>query len=139
MEWFRDADAALIALDLGVDTSTPAGQALATTLITLSGWERERIARRIRNGLEEVRGADSPLGPAIVSARPELIERIAAMAASGMTLQAIADQLNAEGVPTFGGVPTWRPSTVQTALGRRPAEERDPRDQLPWLGGGRER
>jgi hypothetical protein len=38
-----------------------------------------------------------------------------------MTLQAIADQLNAEGVPTLRGGALWRPSSVQTALGyRRP-------------------
>jgi hypothetical protein len=45
-----------------------------------------------------------------------------------MTLQAIADQLNAEGVPTLRGGKKWRPSSIQGALGyRRP----DPRDHLP--------
>jgi resolvase-like protein len=46
VNWFRDADAALIALDLGLDTSTPEGNRVATTLITLTGWAGERIARR---------------------------------------------------------------------------------------------
>ena len=48
MEWFRDAGAGLVALDLGVDTSTPVGHEVAATLITLGDWERERIARRTR-------------------------------------------------------------------------------------------
>jgi hypothetical protein len=38
-----------------------------------------------------------------------------------MTLQAIADELNAEGVPTIRGGKQWRPSSVQAAAGyRRP-------------------
>jgi hypothetical protein len=40
----------------------------------------------------------------------------------GMTLQAIADVLNAEGVPTLRGGAMWRPSSVQRAAGyRRPS------------------
>ena len=44
------------------------------------------------------------------------------MRASGMTLQAIADALNAQGEPTVRGGARWRPSSVQAALGykRRP-------------------
>jgi hypothetical protein len=34
-----------------------------------------------------------------------------------MTLQGIADVLNAEGVPTLRGGAEWRPSSVQTAAG----------------------
>jgi hypothetical protein len=58
------------------------------------------------------------------------MERIAAMRAGGLTLQAIADQLNAEHVPTLRGGAKWRPSSIQAALGyRRPT----PRDHLPRL------
>jgi hypothetical protein len=47
------------------------------------------------------------------------------MRSSGMTLQAIADRLNAEGVPTLRGGKLWRPSSVQVALGyRRPGQGR---------------
>ena len=43
------------------------------------------------------------------------------MRAEGMTLQAIADSLNDEGVPTLRGGQKWRPSSVQAAAGyRRP-------------------
>jgi Recombinase len=42
--------------------------------------------------------------------------RIAAMRAEGMTLQAIADVLNEEGVSTPRGG-KWRPSSVQEELG----------------------
>jgi hypothetical protein len=50
------------------------------------------------------------------------------MRAANMTLQAIADRLNADDVPTLRGGMKWRPSSIQSALGyRRPA----PRDHLP--------
>ena len=43
------------------------------------------------------------------------------MRAQGMSLQAIADRLNEEGVPTLRGGEKWPPSSVQAAVGyRRP-------------------
>jgi DNA invertase Pin-like site-specific DNA recombinase/peptidoglycan hydrolase-like protein with peptidoglycan-binding domain len=133
MEWFRDARAGLIALDLGVDTSTPEGHEVSATLITLGDWEHERIARRTRSGLAEVRAGGRPTGRPKVSDRPDLAARITAMRAANMTLQAIADQLNAEGVPTMRGGAMWRPSSVQAALGYRRPGTRSVRDQLPTL------
>jgi DNA invertase Pin-like site-specific DNA recombinase len=133
MEWFRDAGAGLVALDLDVDTSTPGGHEVAATLITLGDWERERIARRTRSGLAEVRASGRPTGRPSVSDRPDLVERINAMRAANMTLQAIADQLNAEGVPTLRGGAMWRPSSVHSALGYRRPGTRTPRDQFPTL------
>jgi DNA invertase Pin-like site-specific DNA recombinase/peptidoglycan hydrolase-like protein with peptidoglycan-binding domain len=127
MDWFRQARATLIALDLGIDTSTPEGDHVAETLIALSTHEHERIASRTRMGLA---AAVRPNGRPAVSDRPELRERIAAMRAANMTLQAIADQLNAEHLPTLRGGTKWRPSSIQAALGyRRPG----PRDHLPSL------
>jgi hypothetical protein len=62
------------------------------------------------------------------------MDRIVAMRAADMTLQAIADQLNAENVPTLRGGARWRPSSIQACLGyRRP----EPRDHLPELKRGR--
>ena len=134
VEWFRDAHAALVALDLGIDTSTPTGHELAATLVKLSGWERERIARRARSGLAAVPTPAKPGGRAAVADRPALLERINAMRAANMTLQAIADQLNAEGVPTMRGGQMWRPSSVQAALGyKRPGTRGNARDELPSL------
>jgi DNA invertase Pin-like site-specific DNA recombinase len=128
MAWFRDADATLIALDLDIDTSTPEGRHVASTLIALSAREHDRIASGTRRGLAKGRASGRPTGRPAVSHRPELVERIAAMRAANMTLRAIADQLNAEGVPTLRGGKKWRPSSIQAALGyRRPGT----RDHLP--------
>jgi DNA invertase Pin-like site-specific DNA recombinase len=130
LAWFRDAHATLVALDVGIDTSTPEGHHVAATLIALGNYEHERIVTRTRIGLAEVRAKRSTRGRPAVSDRPELMERIAAMRADNMTLQAIADQLNAEGVPTLRGGAKWRPSSIQATLGyRRPG----PRDRLPSL------
>ena len=130
MAWFRDANATLIALDLGIDTSTAEGERVASTLIALSARAHERIADRTRNRLAERRANGHSNGRPAVRDRPELMERIAAMRAGGLSLQAIADQLNAENVPTLRGGAKWRPSSIQAALGyRRPG----PRDHLPRL------
>jgi hypothetical protein len=65
---------------------------------------------------------DTPAAGWAVSDVPELQRRIAAMREQGMTLQAIADTLNDEGVPTVRGGAQWRPSSVQRATGyRRPS------------------
>ena len=41
--------------------------------------------------------------------KPELRERIRSLRAEGMTLQAIADRLNRDGVLTLRGGAEWRP------------------------------
>jgi Resolvase, N terminal domain len=46
VRWFRDAGATLIALDLGMDTSTPEGRRLASALITLNGWAGDWLATK---------------------------------------------------------------------------------------------
>jgi DNA invertase Pin-like site-specific DNA recombinase len=131
MEWFRVAGAGLIALDLGVDTSTPVGQEIAATLVALGDWEHERIVRRTRSGLTEVKASGRRAGRPSLRDHPDLVERITAMRSANMTLQAIADQLNAEGVPTLRGGAMWRPSSVQAALGYRRPTARSTRNKLP--------
>jgi DNA invertase Pin-like site-specific DNA recombinase len=126
MAWFRDADATLVALDFGLDTSTPEGRQIARTLIALDTAEPDRSHHQVQNG-----GAGAPIhGRPALKDHPELIERISTMRSANMTLQQIADQFNAEGIPTLRGGKQWRPSSIQAALGyRRPG----PRDRLPPL------
>jgi hypothetical protein len=80
-----------------------------------------------RSAAQEARAAGSPNGsarPAGSDARP-VRERIREMRASGMTLQAISDALNAENVPTLRGGVMWRPSAVQAiTAGRKRARGR---------------
>lgn len=131
MAWFRDADATLVALDLGLDTSTPAGGQVPSTPSVLDLAEPEGSHHQAQNG----RAGAGLNGPAALKDHPELMERIRTMRSANMTLQEIADQFNAECIPTLRGGRQWRPSTIQTALGyRRPG----PHDRLPPVhnGGG---
>lgn len=130
LEWCDHAGVTLIALDLGVDTSTAGGRMIAHVLMAVAEWERDTIADRTRAGLAVLRAQGKPTGRPAVADRPELTARIQAMRADGMTLQAIADQLNTEGVPTARGAGEWRPSSVQSAAGYR---RRRPRRKHPSL------
>lgn len=116
VRWFHDADATLIALDLGLDTSTPAGRRLATSLITLNGWAGDWIASRSLRSP----AADNPNGGGprrlAISERQEVLARIARMRDDGMAPQEIADQLNEEAVPTLFGSEKWWPSTIHAAI-----------------------
>jgi peptidoglycan hydrolase-like protein with peptidoglycan-binding domain len=78
-------------------------------------------AEHTHNGLHTPRNGHHRKRPALAD-NPELVERIVQMRAQGMTLQAIADRLNEEGVPTVRGGAEWRPSSVRSGLGykRRP-------------------
>jgi DNA invertase Pin-like site-specific DNA recombinase len=117
LEWFSRANARLVAVESSLDTEDEAGRLAARTIIDVSRWERERLTERTREGMRAARRK----GPPGVADYPELRERIGRMRAEGMTLQAISDRLNAEGVPTVRGGVRWRPSSVQAAAGyRRP-------------------
>jgi DNA invertase Pin-like site-specific DNA recombinase len=121
LSWFDSDRRTLIAVDLDLDTSTEAGRLAALALAGVGGWERERLSERTRAGLEAARSKGAQSRAAVADV-PELQERILAMREQGMTLQAIADQLNADGVPTLRGGAMWRPSSVQSATGyRRPS------------------
>jgi DNA invertase Pin-like site-specific DNA recombinase len=120
--WLSSRHRRLIALDVQLDTATEAGWLTAGALAEVGGWERERISERTRRGLEAARSRGATGGRPAVADNPELRERIVGMREEGMTLQAIADVLNEEGVPTLRGGAKWRPSSVQAATGyRRPS------------------
>jgi DNA invertase Pin-like site-specific DNA recombinase len=107
----------LVAIDLGIDTATPEGRKTANVLITVSSWERDRLAERTRKGLAAARASGAAISRPSVHDVPSLKEWICELRDSGLTLQAIADRLNEEGVPTLRGGAKWRPSSVQTAAG----------------------
>ena len=118
VQWLEKNDIRLVAVELGLDTSSPGGQTAARALASVGGWERERLSERTRKGLAAARSARRTTGSgSSASDWATLQKRIATMRADGMTLQGIADVLNEEGVPTPRGGAKWRPSSVQTAAG----------------------
>ncbi len=116
--------ARLVAVGDRLDTGTMTGAGAADKLVSLC-----TVDGRHHAPVPEQRPSEGPngnSGPGAHHVR-ELKERIRAMRARGMTLQAIADQLNAENVPTLRGGATWRPSGVQAAAGyRRPVPADSP-------------
>lgn len=131
LEWFTDAGAALVALDIGIDTSTPGGRLIGNVFASVAEWERETIAARTRAGLAAARANGKAISRPAVADDSQLERRIGAMRARGMTFQVIADRLNTDGIPTMRGGSEWRPSSVQAAAGyKRRAPRRRPA-QLP--------
>ena len=135
LRWFTESEHRLVAIDLELDTATDAGRLAAFALAGVGSWENERLSARTREGLEAARSRGAGRAAPAVADVPELSERIVRMRNEGMTLQAIADVLNEEGVPTVRGGAKWRPSSVQRATGyHRPTSTRG--IQLPHESGG---
>lgn len=76
-------------------------------------WERTAPRIRSRDSLEARRLASLPTGRPSISMNAALATRVRAMRDRGMALQAIADTLNAEHVPTVRGGAQWRRSSLQ--------------------------
>jgi DNA invertase Pin-like site-specific DNA recombinase len=126
-KWLESHRARVIVLDLDLDTATPDGAMAARALAAVGDLERERLALPRRGGSSTTPGMKGSAGRPDTPHGPELEERIRAMRAEGMTLQAIADALNAEGIPTLRGAAKWRPSSVHAATGyKRPRRRRTP-------------
>jgi DNA invertase Pin-like site-specific DNA recombinase len=125
LRWLDKMDVRLIALDLDLDTATETGRTTTRALAAVSQWERERLSERTKAGLAAARAKRHSGASAAAQRTAALHQRIAAMRADGMTLQAIADVLNGEGIPTLRGGAKWRPSSVQAAAGyKRPQRAR---------------
>ena len=103
---------ALVALDLGLDPTTPTGELVATIMAAVAQWERRAIGTRTRDALAAKRAQGVRLGRPSVLPAP-VIERILAAHQAGASWSAIARDLDAEGVPTAHGGARWYPATVR--------------------------
>lgn len=102
---------AFVALDLGVDTSTPTGGLIAGILMQVAEWERKIISERTQAALHQAKARGIQLGRK-PNLPPEVITRIIMERRGGSTLQAICDRLTGDEIPTSqGGV--WHPATVR--------------------------
>lgn len=131
LAWFKDSERTLIALDLGIDTSTPGGRLVANVFASVGEWEAEVIAQRTKDGLQAARDAGRPISRPAVVDDPELADRIRALRSAGLTLREIAETLNADGVPTLRGGSTWRPSSIQSVVGPKRRAARRKAIDLP--------
>lgn len=105
----------VVALDLGVDTSTATGEMVANIMASLAEWERRMIGERTKTALAEKRAEGVRLG------RPrtwpeEVRSAIVGMKRAGSSLSAIAREFNEQGIPTAHQGARWYPSTVRAVL-----------------------
>lgn len=117
LDWLASADANLVAADVDLDTGTAEGRQMVSLLREIDRWGRSEDRARGPRGR-----------PGLGARSPDLAERIAKLRERGLTLHEIAAALNEAGIPTPRGGATWRPSSVQSALGYR-----RPRPPLPGV------
>lgn len=105
----------VVALDLGVDLSTPAGELVANVMASVAQWQLRSIQENTKEGLAAARARGVRLGaaPAIEA---DLAARIRGMRAEGSSLRAVCAALNGEGVPTPRGGLVWRPSSLASVV-----------------------
>lgn len=104
----------VVALDIGVDTSTPSGRMMANVVATFAQYERELIGERTRVALAAKKAQGVKLG------RPRTLpddvrRRIIRARRRGDTFAHIAERLNREGVPTAQGS-QWFPASVHKVV-----------------------
>lgn len=106
---------AVVALDVGVDTTTPQGEMVANIMATFAQFERRIIGQRTRDALAVKQAAGIRLGrPPSVPAN--IVRRVKRARSSGLSYKAIADKLNVDQVPTAHGGRCWYPMTVKKLL-----------------------
>lgn len=106
----------LVMLDLGLDTTTANGRFVMTVMSAMAEMERGMISARQKDVHEDRRtegkvwGVD--LGPKS-ALDSELKEEIYKLRLAGLSFNAIAKQLNDDGVPTTNGGKQWYASAVR--------------------------
>ena len=102
---------AIIAIDDGLDLDEAGGALVGAVLATGARWNPRPLRRPVRAG-RPGRPSSTPASTA---------ERIRRLRAEGMTLQAICDLLNEEGVPTPRGGTRWRPTSLRAIVRESPS------------------
>jgi DNA invertase Pin-like site-specific DNA recombinase len=103
-----DGGYTIVSLQPAVDIASDGGRAVGDVLAEAASWQPRAIASAGR-ALTGRPGRPS-------STPAALAERIRTLRAEGMTLQAICDLLNREGVPTPRGGAEWRPTSLRAVL-----------------------
>ncbi len=107
----------IVALDIGVDTSTINGELVASIIMALAQWERRIIGQRTKDALGVVKDRGVVLGRPVMM-DPATVTLMRLLRSNGRSYGAIAKMLNNEGVPTAQGGAKWYASTVRAALMR---------------------
>ena len=122
---------AITALDCSVDTTTPAGEAMANVMATFAQYERRLIAQRTSDALKELRSQGRAYGPTPFGYQRDgtrlmehddeqrVVERMLRLRRSGKSYDKIAKVLNAAGIPAKrSGV--WYAASVRSVMRTAP-------------------
>jgi len=115
LELARARKWAMVAIDLGVDTSTPTGELVANVMMSVAQWERRVIGERTSAAMQAAKRQGRHMGRVSVLP-PSTGERLLALRAK-CTLDATAAQLNAEGLATATGG-AWTANAVSKVYAR---------------------
>gem|GEM_PF-652849 len=118
----------VVALDLGIDLSTPNGEFMASVLAAMARWERRIIGQRTREGLAAAKAKGRLPGRRSALPRP-VQDHLLTCRADGVSLRDIAAQLTTDQVLTASGRTVWAASTVRSAL-RSAMLERESQSRL---------
>jgi DNA invertase Pin-like site-specific DNA recombinase len=111
----------LVAVDLGVDTTTPAGELVANVMAAVAQWERRAIGVRTAEAMAQKKAAGVHLGRR--STLPEeTVARIIEERLAGRTFAAIAEGLTRDGRRTGQGAARWQAASVRAVFRRRSAQ-----------------
>ncbi len=103
LERARARQWSLVAIDLGVDTSTATGEMVANVMMAVAQWERRVIGERTSAAMQAAKRQGKHMGRH--SALPEETGARLLELRRTRTLAATADALNAEGYVTAMGTP----------------------------------
>lgn len=107
----------LIALDLGIDTSSPVGEMVANILGAVAQWERRQIGARTKEALAAKRERQGgKLKGNKPSASADTVEVIRRMREAGFTYRKVAQRLTDLGYSTPQSGCHWHASTVKYIL-----------------------
>lgn len=115
-------DWAIVLSKMDLDTTTSQGELMANIQMSFAQYERRLIGDRTRDGMAERARQGVHLGRAR-SLPLSLVKQIVALRQAGHTMKAIADELNAEQVPTSTGMGEWTTSKIQSVLKSRTAQQ----------------
>lgn len=106
----------LIALDVGLDTSTPMGEMMANILAVFAQWERKVIGQRTKDGLAAKKAQGVVLGRRRQISDADLATVAVTYMRCDGNLTWTAEQLNKMLIPTAQGGKVWRHSQVSAVI-----------------------
>lgn len=105
----------LVVLDLAIDTTTASGALMANVMASFAEYERRLISDRTSAALQVRKAQGARLGrPRTIG--EDVLARVVHERSTGMSLRAIADGLNSDGVSNAQGGKRWYASTVSGVL-----------------------